>query len=728
MDNTSLTAEKASSPPLGLSTEDFCLTPRVFQQFLRRLGTLPHPTIDCWACDAQHVLPRFTSDFYHCHFDPTDILWINPRFSELALVLDFLKPKALAAYVLFPHWPEAPWWKTVWSRLTWHTFFHQGIRAFTSVTQTFARPCPWPFYVAWIDSRPNPLHISSNHNIKYWQLLASAGYPPMPHAYGKGLLPRCYTRVTPPDFCSGSVVLDQVCTTRLDMDALILLGHHIHYPYVDVLTHMCWCLRSKAAFLALFNKAPFQPGAGRSSSLSSVVINQLLQWQLVQLDLNPSFYCKCFLVLKAHKQNLARLIMDCTPHNDCIECPWRCRLDKIPTVISLILTWNHSFQMDFQSYYFQYAVGAEVQPFFGLRQPGIRGGLTVLPQGFGPSASIAQTGSGVIIHGLPATCHLDNIAAGSDSLPAVQAVMVEIVRRCEFANITLKDSSPPILQRFEHLGLDFDLISKRFRLSSAWASKSADFVEALLNALSDGEFLPLRIIWQALGIFYWSAYARGELLAPYWALMQYTRRASVLPEWDAPTSMPAPALHQLNTVISSLRINAWLPPPHLPPQLAMCRAVIANDSSQFGAAYCYQYGSIFDHTDAERDDAVYMESWWPWPPRAAQRGMPTKEALACLRSMEEALPNIPPQCDPVLWLVDCDPVVKAIRKGFSPAPHLNRIVELLRACPRRILWIWVPTALQPADAPSRRKGFGPPQPVKGHVLTRPLLQWLHLHA
>ena len=117
----------------------------------------------------------------------------------------------------------------------------------------------------------------------------------------------------------------------------------------------------------------------------------------------------------------------------------------------------------------------------------------------------------------------------------------------------------------------------------------------------------------------------------------------------------------------------WLPPPHLPPQLAKCRAVIANDSSQYGAAYCYQYGPILEFGANESEDAYFIESWWQWPPKAVQRGMPTKEALACLRSLGEALPNIPTQCNPVLWLVDCDPVVKAIRKGFSPAPHLNRI-------------------------------------------------------
>ena len=720
-------AIQATSPPLGCSSEDFCLTPQVFQTFLQGLGKRPHPNLDCWACAEQHVLPRYISDFYHHQFVETDILWVNPRFSELDRVLDFLLSHQLAAYVLFPHWTDATWWNKVWSRLTWHTFFHQGIKAFKSVVQPYPLPCPWPFYVAWIDHRPSSCHIHDPPHTKYWQLLATAGYPPIPHGYGKGLLPKCYTRANPPDFCSSSVLLDEVCSQRLDLDALISLGHHLNYPHIDTLRHMALCLRSKASFLGLFNRAPFKPGAGRASRLSNTVVNQMLQWQLLRLDINPAFYCRCFLVLKANKPNLARLISDCTPLNNCIDCPWRCRLAKIPNVTTLILSWKYAALLDFQSYYFQYAVGAEVQPFFGFRQPGTRGCITVLPQGFGPSASIAQTGSGVIIHDLPATCHMDNIAAGANSYAAVAQILQEIVRRCSITNITLKDPSPPILQHFEHLGLEFDLVTRQFRLSQAWAMKSADFIAALHIVLSEGGYLPLRILWQALGIFFWASYATGILLAPYWALMQFTRHASREPQWDKPTTMPTPALKQLVTVISVLRTNDWLSPPTLPPQLAECRAVIANDSCESGAAYCYQYGHIFDTCDTVSSSASFTVSWWPWPPLAANRGMPTKEALACLRSLEEALPHIPEECDPILWLVDCNPVVQAIHKGFSAAPLLNSIVAQLRASTRRILWVWIPTELQPADIPSRRKGFGPPQRVRGHLLTPPLLHWLHQH-
>jgi len=433
------------------------------------------------------------------------------------------------------------------------------------------------------------------------------------------------------------------------------------------------------------------------------------------------------MVLKANKPNLARLIMDCTPLNDCIDCPWRCRLAKIPTVVHMLLTWKYAFQLDFQSYYFQYAVGTEVQPFFGFRQPGTRGCLTVLAQGFGPSASIAQTGSGVIIHDLQATCHMDNIAGGGTTSEDAQQVLNEVTRRCRLANLTLKVPAPPIMQHFEHLGLEFDLVNRHFRLSPEWALKSTAFIAAIHTVLSEGGSLPLRIIWQALGIFFWASYATGMLLAPYWALMQYTRHASRTPQWDKPATMPTPALKQLVTVIALLRTNVWLSPPTLPPQLAQCRAVIANDACEHGAAYCFQYGYIFDSCDSESSSASFTVSWWPWPPRAASRGMPTKEALACLRSFEEALPNIPEACDPILWLVDCNPVVQAIHKGFSSAPQLNSIVEKLRASTRRILWVWIPTELQPADIPSRRKGFGPPQRVMGHLLNPPLLHWLYQH-
>ena len=80
--------------------------------------------------------------------------------------------------------------------------------------------------------------------------------------------------------------------------------------------------------------------------------------------------------------------------------------------------------------------------------------------------------------------------------------------------------------------------------------------------------------------------------------------------------------------------------------------------------------------------------------------------------------------EPILWLEDCAPFLKALRKGFSAAPALNTIVRALRGLPQRIRWQWVPTHLMPADGPSRRAGYGPLQTVTGTFLSPALMAWL----
>ena len=250
------------------------------------------------------------------------------------------------------------------------------------------QPCPWPFYVAFFDHRHQPFVPAIPRQTKYWQLLATAGYPPFQQAYGHRGLPVCFTRASPPEYAATSVELDEVCPTKLDMAALIQLAHAIDYPDVHILTHMAQCLRSKAAFLRLFNQGSFHPGAGRASHLSQTVVNQMIQWGLLNLDTHPAFYCRCFLVLKANNVNKARLIMDSTPHNKLIDCPWRCKLTKIPVVIALVLSWSAQF--------FNTARVIRGTAFLWLPLKGV--------QRIQSSALrvYTQTGSGgVVIHGLP---------------------------------------------------------------------------------------------------------------------------------------------------------------------------------------------------------------------------------------------------------------------------------------------------------------------------------------
>ena len=100
-----------------------------------------------------------------------------------------------------------------------------------------------------------------------------------------------------------------------------------------------------------------------------------------------------------------------------------------------------------------------------------------------------------------------------------------------------------------------------------------------------------------------------------------------------------------------------------------------------------------------------LAMWWQWAPKARQsRNMPVKEGLSLLRAIQQPVDFASPR----LWLTDCLPLLQAFSKGYSPSPELNQVVttirELLRVSKRRVLPLWIPTALMQfaCDPHSRR--------------------------
>ena len=461
-----------SLPPPGTTgspAEDYCLTPHLFRQFLTAIRTqhLPSPTIDTWASPDQHVLPTFTQDFFNTPFTPSQVLWINPRFSCMHHVLNFLQRQQLRAYVLSPHWPpdthrHNTWWQPMWQHLQWHIFFSQGQPAFTARHQSSPRPCPWAFYIGWLDFTEKSL---TSVQRQYYQLLASANYPPLPPsatAYGQPQLPKCYKHLIEHATPSSPVFLAPVATTRIDYTAVLGLAAELKFPELDTLHHMYSCLNSRAAFNALFTANRPPPGAGFPSRLPASVIQDAIKYGIINTKVRPCFYMKCFLVPKADPSEGGRLIQDDTPVNQQITLPWKCNLMHTATMIRFILSFSWAAILDAKSWYFQFALSEEVQPVFGIRQPSVRGALAVLPQGFSPSGAIAQTTSLVLDYGLPATCHMDNHAICGHTVAEVKQHLTVFLNRCNRCNVKLKDEHPSIRQQFIHLGIEFDQHNSKY--------------------------------------------------------------------------------------------------------------------------------------------------------------------------------------------------------------------------------------------------------------------------
>ena len=727
--------------------EDFCLLPTVFCKWIHNLPTtFPHPHVDTWASPQQHLLPLYGVDFFHTPYPSHWILWINPRFSHIASVISHMQTHHLQGYLLFPHWTDTEWWDTVWKHLTHQWFFPHGMHAFfgTSQTPSNTQPTGWPFSIAFFTFTEQAFptsHLPNPNRNRYWQLLAGAKYPPLVPHYGSLHLPKCFRTAMNKQRSPPSTFLAPVSTHIIDYQALLELGHRLHFPKLPLLQEMVRALSCPLAFHALHHR-PLRPGPGQPSTMSHACLQQAVQAKILDNTVKPKLYSAAFLIPKANPQEGGRLILPCKETNAALRTPlWPCELADVVTVISVVLSWSYAVEYDYRSYYFQFPLGRLLQPWFGVRRGSFKASYTKLPQGWSPAASVAQTTSELCIHdllshpltagqlslhsetGIHALVHIDNTAIGGDREDTVRALMTEFLHRCDFIGVELKQREVTITTHLKYVGVDFDLTRKQYRLIPQWAHATASFIAEVSSVLEDGFCIPLRIIWQVLGNLFWTAHVCQLALGQYWRTMQFTRRTAPKTNdnravWDRPHSVPAGVLAEWHEFYERLQSNGWLTPPPRSPALDCFTALLASDSSTPAGGFCWQ-----DLPLAQQPTCSHQASWWQWPPRVRQNfSLPAREALACIRASQDALPHM---SRPIVWLVDCLPVLQALHKGSSGKPVLNALILCLRKL-EGILWLWVPTALMPADTYSRRTGFSPMHRHPGSIITWQLQHFLHV--
>jgi hypothetical protein len=114
---------------------------------------LPLPTVDCFACPENAVLPRFMSRFYSpgaVDYDffssdlfahSREIVWCNPPWSLIGKVLCSLASRRLTGYLLTPHWPNKFWFPLL-SYAQWQTVIPSGLDVLIVCTNGSVRPAP----------------------------------------------------------------------------------------------------------------------------------------------------------------------------------------------------------------------------------------------------------------------------------------------------------------------------------------------------------------------------------------------------------------------------------------------------------------------------------------------------------------------------------------------------------------------------------------------------------
>ena len=143
-------------------------------------------------------------------------------------------------------------------------------------------------------------------------------------------------------------------------------------------------------------------------------------------------------------------------------------------------------------------------------------------------------------------------------------------------------------------------------------------------------------------------------------------------------------------------------------ELAMARALVAYQ--------CHVGGELRSLPGRQPSSTMWPRAgipseWWKWSvilsfPWAEVESINMLEARAVLQTLRWRARSqyfVGSRC---VHLVDSQVCLGALRKWRSPAPHFNRVItriaSLILASSCKVIFIYVPTELNPADKPSRQ--------------------------
>jgi hypothetical protein len=360
------------------------------------------------------------------------------------------------------------------------------------------------------------------------------------------------------------LVLAETSTNIINLDAL----EEDHPDLRDILAP----IRDVAAFEALFlddldidRRRPLSRGMNKH-------LNDLAKYDILAtspdlvstVGLLVIVWCTLFLVPKKIK-TLGRLVIDARPINRRQRRPPPMGLPRINDVIRRILGWEVASSCDGKSFFYQFPLVPEVARYFRTRIAGRRGSiiegvLKRLPMGWSFSPAIAQR-VGNALTWLLGLAWVDDFIIGG-TRDDYDDIRTEFKRRLHRYNIEVDNELLEPTTRLIALGLEFDLIEKRYRVSPAWVERR----QARWGELSDliaSDTATFRNIFELYGSLIWADFVceqplwmRAEALAALQALAK-----AVNGQYDTPCSFPDYARANLKDWIVDIVANPWRTPP-----------------------------------------------------------------------------------------------------------------------------------------------------------------------
>jgi hypothetical protein len=360
---------------------------------------------------------------------------------------------------------------------------------------------------------------------------------------------------------------------------------------------------------------------------------------------------------------------------------------------------------DGKNWFYQFPISPDVGRFFGVRLGGPRGGrahadaadgfLTVLCMGWSWAPYIAQTASAALVRGL-GWAWLDNFIITAGTRSDASRKWGEFERRCRDVNAEIhgegRELGTPI-QRFECLGIDFDLAMGAHRLTAEWLRRWAESPEWKRVRRGGGT---AREFAKVFGWLVWAAEVRGEGLCTVPSTLSFVsrlgRRLHDSDAWEEEVTISPSVRRELGAALTHFRSNAWI----------------------HGEAERDYAGELWSDASATEWSAVYARG------RTLLAGSQGAIAGGSSRQIyfQELLAHTMGICDLPLepGLIHCPidnaAAVRALERGHGRGYAVNKLLAKgrQRAAARNIRprYHWIPTRLQLADPFTR--GYAIPLP------------------
>jgi hypothetical protein len=417
---------------------------------------------------------------------------------------------------------------------------------------------------------------------------------------------------------------------------------------------------------------------------------------VVDTALAVYFFVWISLFIVPKKNNLGRLISDARPVNALQRPPGEMGLPRIHDIIRYVLTLEQAAKCDGVSYFYQFGLDESVRPYFKVRIAGHRGEIHELqlkrmPMGWKYSPRIAQHTSNFITRGV-GVAWLDDFIIGGRSASEFSAHRKLFLERLIKYNVQVDDTELPPREQVTALGLEFDLVAKRYRLDASWVEKRSEKLDAYVAGAAAGQETTFRATYETFGTLIWAAHVSNKPLWVYAEAMQALSQAAKLcrGNYDDLFRLPSYAVRNVTEWVKDVKENPWMSSPPMQPTPTSFEHFVFSDASDVGEAFIEVIG-----------ESIVNESSWK---RQETEHIFLAELDAMLAGARAATPGTDR-----LHVVDNSALNFAMRKGHSSSYEANKRFREAFG-PNKPWSCWIPTHLMPADKGSRGQVYSAPVP------------------